>query len=150
MCRPLKVLLIYLGVIVGVIILALGAVLAYSLTRGGLPREEPAPRASELNTQVYEALHAWGISEAVVDITSERALVRYNLPPGAEEKAIWALVFTALYSLSPNTEWVVLQMYRDFEPQTEVTVLMSDVVAFLEARLTPEEFEQRLRVRPLR
>ncbi len=138
---------IIIGILV-LLVLALGGLWAYSSLAVRPAPEEPAVAAAA-NTSVFQAMAAGGIDNAVVDITPERALVRYNLPQGMDEAASWAYALTVLSSVAPYSQQAVVQIYQDFAPKTEVNVGMADVVAMMEGRLTAEQFEQRVRIAPL-
>ena len=51
------------------------------------PKVEENIEIREENTQLYAALVAVGIEDAIVDITDERALIRFNLPNNLNKEA---------------------------------------------------------------
>lgn len=59
-------------------IIAIVAIALFILYHPSQPETEITP--NPLNTELYAALVSIGIENAVVDITPERAFVRYNLP----------------------------------------------------------------------
>ena len=73
------------------------AVLAIALCILSLPSQpEPEIIPNPLNTELYLALASVGIEDAVVDITPERALVRYNLPENMSKESVnYCLLYTS-------------------------------------------------------
>lgn len=123
------------------VLIILGAVLGRPLPSG------PSTIGSEANTRLYETLASGGLNESLVDITSERVLVRYNLDaPVDAATSEWALWFTvgAVYSVAPQSERLVIQEYHDLEPVAEIEILMDDIESLVAGSLTEEEFESRM------
>ncbi len=146
MGKSLKWLLrIVIGLVV-LIALVVGGLWAYSQLAVRPAPEQPVAASTE-NTPVYQALAAGGIDEAMVDVTPERALVRYNLPSGMAEEVSWAYALAVLSAMAPGSGQAVIQVYQDFTPRTELTVALSDVSARLAGRLSPEDFEARLSIK---
>ena len=81
------------------------------------------------NTQLYAALVDAGIEDAVVDITDERALIRYNLllPATLNKEATRQYILSASAIIAPETDKIVIQTYVNYEPGEEITVNTKDV-----------------------
>ena len=80
------------------------------------------------NTQLYAALVDAGIEDAVVDITDERALIRYNLlPANLNKEATRQYILRASAIIAPETDKIVIQTYVNYEPGEEITVNTRDV-----------------------
>lgn len=138
--RILKILVALIIIIVLVIV----GLFTYSLIRAGSP--EDLVRVNELNTKVYIALNSGGIPDAVVDITSERAFVRFNLPDGMDEEVSWTYTLTMLSIITPEVEQAVVEVYKDFVPQTRVTSKMADLLALADGLIDSEEFGDRTKI----
>ena len=96
----------------------------------------------EKNTRLYAALVAVGIEDAIVDITDERALIRYNLPPNLNAEATWYYIISASAIIAPETEKIIIQTYVNYEPREEVTVNTTDVIALMNEDITMEDFKE--------
>ncbi len=130
-----------------IIVVILGGLVAYALTRGGSP-EEPV-QVNELNTNVYVALNSGGIPDALVDITPERAFVRYNLPDGMNEEVSWTYTLTMLSIIAPEVDQAVVEIYEDLVPKTRVTTKMADLLALADGLIDSEEFSDRATIEPI-
>ena len=98
------------------------------------------------NTQLYAALVDAGIEDAVVDITDERALIRYNLPPNLNMEATWYYIISASAIIAPETDKIVIQTYVNYEPREEITVNTTDVIALMNEGITMVDFQERVKV----
>lgn len=132
--------------ITGLLLLVVGAAL-FLLTRPS--PSEPFYEATEANTRGYDMLAAGGLQDAVVDITAERALARYNEPEGVDPEATWIFVMQTLATVAPDTPIAVVQRYADFSPVEEIIAEVADVLAYLEGDITVEEFAERVERRAL-
>ena len=108
--------------------------------------EEPAPTPSEQNTHLYTTLARAGIPDAVVDITDERALVRYEVPANATVRSSEWFVLARTAAAAPDSQLVVLQVYEDGRPVEQVTVETQAIKAFSDGELHLEELEVRMDV----
>lgn len=146
MGKLLKWLFRLAAALVVVVVLVVGGLWVYSLVFVRPEPEQPAAGSGD-NTRVFQALAAGGIDDALVGITPERALVRYNLPQGMEEAASWAYALAVLSSVAPQSVQAVVQVAHDFEPRTEISVPMVDVLAMLAGRMSAAQFEELVSVR---
>ncbi len=110
----------------------------------------PAPSEEEinpdpLNNELYSELMRIGIRDAVVDITDERALIRYNLPEGMSREDTELSIMKAAATIAPDSDKIVIQTYENFKPVEEVTIGTSDVLDFMEKTITYEEFKNRIK-----
>lgn len=125
-------------------------VLALAVVVLGQPRAvEPAPAADAATSAIAARLAAAGITEALVDATPERVLVRYEVPEGAQPAATMYFILGAAYGAAPGAGKVVLQMFDAGAPQEEVVAAMADVRAVLLGTLDQAAFEARLDRHPL-
>lgn len=130
--------------------LGLLAVVAMALLVLGQPRApEPAPVADATTTRLAEQLASAGITDALVDVTAQRALVRYEVPAGADAERVMYVVLGAAERVAPASERAVLQVFRSGAPKEEVVAAMADVHAFASGALTQAAFEARLDRHPL-
>jgi len=133
-----------------VIPIAVIAVLAIALYILSLPSQpEPEIIPNPLNTELYIALTSVGIEDAVVDITPERALVRYNLPENMSKESVNYYIMGAAAAIT-NSSKIVIQVYENFTPLEEVVVNTDDVLAFMNETITYEEFEKRIEIKSLK
>lgn len=133
-----------------VIPIAVIAVLAIALYILSLPSQpEPEIIPNPLNTELYIALASVGIEDAVVDITPERALVRYNLPENMSKESVNYYIMGAAAAIT-NSSKIVIQVYENFTPLEEVVVNTDDVLAFMNETITYEEFEKRIEIKSLK
>lgn len=104
---------------------------------------EADPTATEITVDLAEK----GIEDAVVDVSDERALVRYNLPTDMSTEESWVVVLEELLQHAPSSDVAVLQVYEDGEPTQEIEADMDDVEAYFDARISWQEFRERITVR---
>lgn len=135
---PRKTLLVSAGVLAVVVLASLA--LFWPASSASF---EADPTATEISVDLAEE----GIPDAVVDLTDERALVRYNVPQDLSAEGSWLVVFDSLLQQAAESERAVLQVYEDGDPSQEVEVDMEDVGAYFEARISWEEFQDRMDVR---
>ena len=88
------------------------------------------------------------IEDAVVDVTDERALVRYNLPHGLDKDDTLQFVIVEAAKISDSNK-IVIQIYENFTPLEEINVDRKVVLDFAKHRITYEEFKQRVGIKPL-
>ena len=110
------------------------------------PEVEENIEIREENTQLYAALVAVGIEDAIVDITDERALIRFNLPNNLNKEATWYYIMSASAAIAPETDKIIIQTYENYERREEVTVNTTDVMALINGSITMEEFQKMLKV----
>ena len=130
-------------VIIAIILLIALFILSFSTQ----PESEITP--NPLNTELYLALASVGIEDAVVDITPERALVRYNLPENMSKESVNYYIMGAAAAIT-NSSKIVIQVYESFTPLEEVIVSIEDVLAFMNETITYEEFEKRIEIKSLK
>jgi len=115
-----------------------------------LESEKPEITPNPLNIELYAALASVGIEDAVVDITQERALIRYNLPENMSKESVNYYIMGAAATIAPNSSKIVIQVYGNFEPLEEIVVKTEDVLAFMNETITYEELEKRIEIRSLK
>ncbi|RLI85044.1 MAG: hypothetical protein DRO98_07650 [Archaeoglobales archaeon] len=135
-------------VAISITVIAILAISLYILSLPLLP--EPEITTNPLNTELYLALASVGIEDAVVDITDERALIRYNLPENMSKESVNYYIMGAAATIAPNSSKIVIQVYENFTPVEEVVVSTEDVLTFMNETITHEEFEKRIEVRSLK
>ena len=99
----------------------------------------------EENTQLYAALVAVGIEDAIVDITDERALIRFNLPNNLNKEATWYYIMSASTAIAPESDKIIIQTYENYERREELTVNTTDAMALINGKITMEEFQKMLK-----
>ena len=106
--------------------------------------EAPKPVSIELreeNTQLYSLLYGMGLNP-LVDVTEERVLVRYNLPEGMNEETYYrVLAYSA--KTSPNSETIIIQIYRNYHPYMEIKANTQDVLSWIEGKISKEDLSKR-------
>ena len=122
------------------------AIALYVLSLPTQPEPEIAP--DPLSTELYLTLASAGIHDAVVDVTEERALIRYNLPENVSKESVNYYIIGATAAIA-NSSRIVIQVYDNFTPLEEVEVSRDDVLAFMNHDITYEEFKGRINVRSL-
>ena len=130
-----------------VIPLVIVAVLVVVLLILSIPTpKEPEIQPNPLNTQLYNTLSELGIEDAVVDVTAERTVVRYNLPENMSKEDAEISIMQVAAEISINSGKIIIQTYENFKPVEEVIVGTNDVLAFMEKTITYEEFRKRIEV----
>ena len=114
----------------------------------------PSPKEEEVipnpkNTELYTLLANVGIEDALVDITKDRALIRYELPENMSKEASQYYIMLAAATIT-NSSKIVIQVYENFTPLEEVVVSTDDVLAFMNGTITYEEFEKRIKIKSLK
>lgn len=112
------------------------------------PASSTSFEADPVATEIAADLAADGIEDAVVDVTDERALVRYSLPADMSAEESWLAVFDSLLEHAPDADLAVLQVYEG-GPLEEVEADPDDVEAYFSGRIDYEEFRERIFVRPV-
>jgi len=84
-------------------IIAIVAIALFILYHPSQPETEITP--NPLNTELYAALVSIGIENAVVDITPERAFVRYNLPENMSKESVNYYIIGAAAAIT-NSSWL--------------------------------------------
>ena len=130
-----------------VIPLVIVAVLVVVLLILSIPTpKEPEIQPNPLNTQLYNTLSELGIEDAVVDVTAERTVVRYNLQENMSKEDAEISIMQVAAEISINSGKIIIQTYENFKPVEEVIVGTNDVLAFMEKTITYEEFRKRIEV----
>jgi len=138
MKKWLIALLVFLG-----LILVAAAILGYFAYLGS---QDDSIQVNEKNTDLYAALVAAGINDAVVDITDERVLVSYNLPKLDDKEAYIYFTLGATSKLSHNSKEIIITEFSDLKAFEEVTVSMEDVKSFSSNTISEEEFMAKWKV----
>lgn len=115
------------GIILLVLVLLSGVwVLGAPVT----PESEPVS-PSERNTQLFYTLADASITDAVVDITDARALVRYNVPDNMTKNESIYYTLGATARVANSSERVVLEVFRENEPVERVEVQTEEILSYL-------------------
>lgn len=130
-----------LGTLALVAVVAAGLVLAVAL-----PVDDP-PAPSDPESDLYRTLAAAGFDDAVVTVSDERVLVRYNHPEGENLTEARRFVVRRAAAAAPGTSAVVVQVYRDYEPYQEVTVPTATVQAYNRGAVPASELAAETTVR---
>jgi aspartate 1-decarboxylase len=119
------------------------ALLALIIVVLGYVALKPAPvvEVKAENVRLYSALANMGIEDAVVDVTQDKVLVRYNLPANMDMDTVSYYVMGAAAQAAPDSKEIILQVYEDMQPVKEVTVNTSDVISFINERMTLTDFQ---------
>lgn len=110
-----------IGVLVAAVLLVGVAYLAFV----------PPPTATPENEELYSALQSAGIEDALVDVTDDRVLVRYDRPAGYDVRATNYLVLGAAAEAAPYTERVVVECYEGSTRVERVSANTGDVLAIV-------------------
>jgi hypothetical protein len=129
-------------IIGGVAVLAIIAVLA--ITFAPLPVVEGDVKADARNDKVYAALAANGITDAAVDVTSERVLVTVQAPDNVDAYQIKYVAFGAAAALENAPPLVVVEVFRGSQLLEAAQVRTDLVVKFLSDGMSFEDFEKNI------
>lgn len=124
------------------VILALLAVF-WVLGASPTPDEEPVS-PSEKNTELFYTLADASITDAVVDITDERALVRYNVPENMTKNESVYYTLGATARVANESERVVLEVFSENEPVERVEVRVEEVESYLSDETTLSDLEKEI------
>jgi len=133
-------------IVIPVVVLAVIAIILFILSLPSQPEAEITP--SPLNTKLYTILASAGIEDAVVDITDERALVRYNLPKDVNKEDALQFVVIEVAKISDSNK-IIIQIYDNFTPLEEVNVDKEDALKLARHEITYEELKQRIETKSL-
>lgn len=133
---------------VGLVFLLLAVVAAGSFWYLSQPAE-PAPDVDPhpAQTEIHDALDPFGYPAVLVDVTDDRALVRYEQPADLDTELAYALARDAAALHGEDTERIVVQAYEDWTPAREWTVPTGLVRDYLEGEATREDLEDGTTVR---
>lgn len=106
--------------------------------------------ADPVATEIAADLAEEGIDDALVDVTDERALVRYDPPSDMNTEESWLVVLDSLQANAVDSEMAVLQVYDTGDPRQEVEADMDDVESYFDARISWDELRNRMSVRNVR
>lgn len=96
------------------------------------------------NTQIYQGLVSLGLKEVVVDGSSERVIVSYNLINETTEKETYIFFISgSSYRLFPTASEVNIIEFKNLKPLEEIKISMADIKAFAEGTLTEQDFKQK-------
>ncbi|WMW23129.1 hypothetical protein RE476_04685 [Methanolobus mangrovi] len=99
---------------------------------------------------IYESLAFQGIDDAIVEVTEEHVLVKYDQPPvksDTDALIIWFYIMGIAAETAPDTDEVIIEMYDGTEPLYEVTAQTSDIRDYLDSYMTLEDFKAKVDVR---
>ncbi|MGD9778418.1 hypothetical protein [Methanomethylovorans sp.] len=99
---------------------------------------------------IYESLAFQGIDDAIVEVTEEQVLVKYDQPPvrsDTDALLIWLYIMGAAAETAPYTDKIIIEMYDGTEELYEVTVQTSDIQDYLDSYTTLDEFKTKVSVR---
>lgn len=103
----------------------------------------PPPTATPENEELYSALQSAGIEDALVDVTDDRVLVRYERPEGYDVRATNYLVMGAAVEAAPYTERVVVESYDGSTRLERISANTGDVLAIVRTDdPSPEDWER--------
>lgn len=131
---------ISLGVVLVIMLLVVSSLLVLSQPAPKEPGVEP----SERNSILYHALANESITDAVVNITDERAFVRYNVPGNMSKNESIYYTLGAAARLASGSDRIVLEVYTDFEPDEKVVVSMDAANKFLTNEISTQEFRNEI------
>ena len=113
------------------------------------PPKEPEVTPNPLNTLIYNELLEAGIRGAVVDVTAERALIRYNLPENmSKEDAEIQIMKIAAANTASNK--IVVQTYENFKPIEEAIVEKNYVTDYINGIISLDELKKQIKINPLK
>ncbi len=98
------------------------------------------------NSQIYTLLINGGIPDALVDATPDRTFVSYALPSELDKEGTWYYVMGVVAGAYPETKKVVVQAFVNGEPTEEVAAGMTDVLDFVNNRISENEFKTKLQI----
>ncbi|MDP3742634.1 MAG: hypothetical protein Q8R15_04940 [Candidatus Micrarchaeota archaeon] len=106
----------------------------------------PVPQelsANEKNSEIYAALVAGGIDDAVVDVTASQVIVAYELPANTDKDASLFFVMGTVAASTPDIETLKIETHSGQTVET-VTVKIKDVTDMLGGRLTELQFRTKM------
>jgi len=114
----------------------------------------PSPREPEaisdpLNHELYLKLTNMGIKDAVVDITEERVLIRYNLLKSMNKSSVNYEIMRNAATIADSGR-IIIQVYEDFKPLEEIVVSREDVLAYMNGAISYKELEKRIEIKSLK
>jgi len=114
----------------------------------------PSPREPEaipdpLNHELYLKLTNMGIKDAVVDITKERVLIRYNLLKSMNKSSVNYEIMRNAATIADSGK-IVIQVYKDFKPLEEIVASREDVLAYMNGAISYKELEKRIETKSLK
>ncbi|QLC50580.1 hypothetical protein HWN40_10225 [Methanolobus zinderi] len=142
----------------------IGIVLLFLLFSGGDDDSTSVADSTEWNSMVsdsydvdraasmsiYESLTFQGIDDAVVEVTDEQVLVRYDQPSvksDTDALLTWLYIMGVAAETAPDTELVIIEMYDGNDPLYEVTVQTADIQDYLDSTTTLDEFRKKVDVK---
>ena len=106
----------------------------------------PVPQelsANETNSEIYAALVAGGIEDAVVDVTASQVIVAYEVPANTDKDASLFFVMGTVAASTPDIETLKIETHSGQTVET-VTVKIKDVTDFLGGRLSETAFRTKM------
>lgn len=108
------------------------------------------------DSAVYTRLAASGIADAVVDVTDDRALIRYEVPENASvdrsKYAVIGIVATTTANQSVTAhdpDRIVVQVYEDYDPVEELRVETEIARRYAAGDRSLDELKEAITVVPL-
>ena len=101
------------------------------------------------NTDLYNVIARFGLSDAVVDISDERIVVSYNLENLSQKNEALFLTLGAAYQISPDSKKIIIVEFYKLVPVEEVSIFMSDVKLYAESQLSEEELVEKMKIKKI-
>lgn len=99
--------------------------------------------AGETNTALYNQLSDAGIDGALVDVTDERALVRYDIDGDQSIEASQKAALTAAATVVTDDVPIVVETYQETDPVERLVLEPEDAAAYRDGELSPDELHDR-------
>lgn len=144
-----------IAVLFGIVAITALVVILGVLVVGGQPAssstgtDEEVPTPSTAETAIYRAMVNNSIPAAVVDISNETILVRYNVPPNRSREHTTYYVLGVASSVAPKSDRIRVEVYENFVPIEAVVVETTAVQAYRDDEVTFTELTSRVERRPL-
>ncbi|MFH0713328.1 MAG: hypothetical protein V1722_02220 [Candidatus Micrarchaeota archaeon] len=127
-------------IVIGIVVIIVLAILVINFW--------PVPQelsANEKNSEIYSALVASGIEDAVVDVTQNQVIVAYELPANIDKDASQFFVMGTVAASTPEVENLKIETHSGQTVET-VTVKIKDVTDFLGGRLSEPAFRAKMTI----
>lgn len=98
----------------------------------------------EKQTIIFNYLESVGISNALVDVTSQRVLIRYELPEDIEKEKTYYFAMAVSAKICPGSEDIKIEAFKEFELLETVSVKTSDVLDLVEDKTSINTFKDRI------
>lgn len=129
------------GGIVAILVLLIGAFLILSQPVSPESTVEPNPD----NAELYRTLAQNGINESLVDVTDERALIRYERPANMSREQSVLFVFGAAAATAENSSRIVAEIYTENLTRVyRATIDTDSVRAFVNDQISYQELQSEI------